>query len=199
MRLYVLLLVLLYSFQLISQENKYKINAEFDIENKKILINQSLIFFNNSNKKLDYIILNDWSNSYSSSKSNLGKRLSEEYSLSFQRSTKKQRGFTIINKIYIDGQNFDYTRLDENIDLIKIKLSKTLNKGDSITLNINYEVIIPDDSFTGYGINKSNDINIRDWYFTFSKIENEKWIKESNLDLNDLSIDPSYFEFNLFN
>lgn len=197
MRLYVLLLVLLYSFQLISQENKYKINAEFDIENKKILINQSLIFFNNSNKKLDYIILNDWSNSYSSSKSNLGKRLSEEYSLSFQRSTKKQRGFTIINRIYIDGQNFDYTRLDENIDLIKIKLSKTLNKGDSITLNINYEVIIPDDSFTGYGINKSNDINIRDWYFTFSKIENEKWIKESNLDLNDLSIDPSYFEFNL--
>mgnify|MGYP001477177998 FL=1 len=68
MRLYVLLLVLLYSFQLISQENKYKINAEFDIENKKILINQSLIFFNNSNKKLDYIILNDWSNSYSSKK-----------------------------------------------------------------------------------------------------------------------------------
>ena len=29
MRLYVLLLVLLYSFQLISQENKYKINAEY--------------------------------------------------------------------------------------------------------------------------------------------------------------------------
>ena len=29
------------------------------------------------------------------------------------------------------------------------------------------------------------------------RIENEKWIKESNLDLNDLSIDPSYFEFNL--
>ena len=81
MRLYVLLLVLLYSFQLISQENKYKINAEFDIENKKILINQSLIFFNNSNKKLDYIILNDWSNSYSSSKSNLGNSNFETLSL----------------------------------------------------------------------------------------------------------------------
>ncbi len=197
MRFFILLSVIFSSIGIYAQENEYNINAFFDINNKKIKINQKLLFFNIYDTELNHLILNDWANSYSNSKSNLGYRLSEEYSLAFQRSTKNQRGSTVIKRIYQNDYNFDFLRPKNNIDLIRINLDKPLKKGDSITFNINYDIIIPDDSFTGYGINKSGEINIRDWYFTFSKIKDTKWIKESNLDLNDLSHDPSYFEFNI--
>jgi len=198
MRFFILLsIIILSSIKTYSQEHEYNIIADFDIENKKIKIKQKLLFFNKYDIELNHLILNDWANSYSNSKSNLGYRLSEEYSLAFQRSTKNQRGSTVIKKIYQDNYNFDFSRPVNNIDLIKINLIKPLKKGDSISFNINYEIIIPDNNFTGYGIDKSGEINIRDWYFTFSKIKENKWIKESNLDLNDLSHDPAYFKFNI--
>ncbi|MBT4959844.1 MAG: hypothetical protein HON33_07715, partial [Flavobacteriaceae bacterium] len=197
MRFFILLSIILSSIGLYSQEHEYSIKAEFDIVNKKIKIKQNLLFFNKYDVELNYLILNDWANSYSNSKSNLGNRLSEEYALAFQRSTKSQRGSTVIKKIYKNNYNFDFSRPINNIDLIKINLVKPLKKGDSISFDINYEIIIPDDNFTGYGIDKSGEINIRDWYLTFSKIKHNEWIKESNLDLNDLSHDPAYFDFNI--
>ncbi len=196
MRPVLVLFFLFFIFILKSQENVYEIDAFFDLENKKININQKLKFFNNTNFELEYLILNDWANSYSSSKSPLGKRLSEEYSLKFQRSTKNQRGYTLINKIYNENV-LNYSRIKDQIDLIKINLLNPLKPGDSISFNIDFQIILPNDNFTGYGINKSLDVNIRDWYFTFSMIKNDKWIMESNLDLNDLSHDFSFFKFNL--
>ena len=197
MRFFILLSIILSSIGLYSQEHEYSIKAEFDIVNKKIKIKQNLLFFNKYDVELNYLILNDWANSYSNSKSNLGNRLSEEYALAFQRSTKSQRGSTLIKRIYQNNYNFDFSGIKNNIDLIKINLVKPLKKGDSISFDINYEIIIPDDNFTGYGIDKSGEINIRDWYLTFSKIKHNEWIKESNLDLNDLSHDPAYFDFNI--
>ena len=196
MRSILLPIFLLISFILKSQENRYNIVAFFDTENKKINIDQELIFFNNSNIELEYLILNDWANSYSNSKTPLGKRLSEEYSLKFQRSTKKQRGYTEINKIHT-VEKLDYSRLRNKIDLIKVNLTEPLKPGDSISINVNYQIRLPNDNFTGYGINKFSDVNIRDWYLTFSMLRDNKWIMESNLDLNDLSHDFSFFKVDL--
>ena len=198
MRFLISLLIVCFFTKINSQVKHYDISAYFDIENKKINIKQTLKFVNSTKKKLDYLILNDWANSYSSSKSPLGKRLSEEYSLSFQRSTKNQRGYTFIKKIHDNnGFKFDHHRLKNNIDIIKVLLPYELKSGDSISLYIDYEIIIPDISFTGYGINKFNNLNIRDWYFTFSKLKMDNWVIESNLDLNDLSHDLASFKFDI--
>ncbi|MBT6688695.1 MAG: hypothetical protein HOB11_02740, partial [Flavobacteriaceae bacterium] len=91
MKKYFFILLLYFLNNLYSQNNEYSINAEFDILEKTININQSIKFFNNTKTDIDYLILNDWANSYSNANSPLGKRLSEEYSLNFQRSTKNQR------------------------------------------------------------------------------------------------------------
>ena len=198
MRLFLLFsLILLNLTKFYSQNNSYSIKAIFDPSERKIKIDQTISFYNNEEFEIDYLILNDWANSYSTSKSNLGKRLSDEYILSFQRSTKNQRGYTNINDVKHNNQNLEFKRLDENVDLIKIFLKNPLKKSASVAINIQYEVILPVDDFTGYGINKSKDINIRDWYLTVTKILDGKWELESNLDLNDLSHDPSYFIFDL--
>ena len=197
MRLILFLIIFLSFSKFYSQENSYNITANFDPNNRKIYIDQYLEFYNKSKKSIEYLILNDWANSYSTSNSKLGKRLSDEYNLSFQRSTKNQRGYTLIEKITHNNHNLDYRRLENNLDLIKIFLKKPLESNSSIKINIKYEIIIPIDDFTGYGINKSDDINIRDWYLTFAKIKSGKWQLESNLDLNDLSHDPAFFDFNI--
>lgn len=197
MRLILFLIIFLSFSKFYSQENSYNIIANFDPNNRKIYIDQYLEFYNKSKKSIEYLILNDWANSYSTSNSKLGKRLSDEYILSFQRSTKNQRGYTLIDKIVHNNNNLDYRRLENNLDLIKIFLKKPLASNSSIKINIKYEIIIPIDDFTGYGINKSDDINIRDWYLTFAKIKSGKWQLESNLDLNDLSHDPAFFDFNI--
>lgn len=198
MRSLFLLFLLLNTLILNSQENHYDINATFDLVNKKINTKQKLKFYNNSKIELHYLILNDWANSYSSSNTPLGKRLSEEYTLSFQRSTKNQKGYTFIQKIYdVNKKELKYFRIKEKIDLIKINLPKPLKPGDSFSFEIDYQIKLPNDNFTGYGISKTLNVNIRDWYFTFSMIKNNKWIMESNLDLNDLSHDVGIFKFEL--
>ena len=181
----------------ISGQHSYDIDAKFDIKNSEISINQTLTFVNSYNTELKYLILNDWAHSYSTSSSNLGKRLSEEYILSFQRSTKNQRGYTNIKTISNQKNLLNFSRLNDNIDLIKVELRKPLKHNDSLRINIIYDVKIPIDDFTGFGINKSKDINIRDWYLTFTSFDNGKWKTESNLDLNDLYHDPAYFKFKI--
>ena len=69
----------------ISGQHSYDIDAKFDPKKAEISINQTLTFINNYEIELNYLILNDWAHSYSTSLSNLGKRLSEEYILSFQQ------------------------------------------------------------------------------------------------------------------
>ena len=101
------LLFLLLISNVFSQENDYIIEAKFDIYNRLIDVTQSISFTNKTPNNLNYIILNDWSHSYSNPSSPLGKRLSEDFTLNFKRSTKSQRGSTAIFTIQSDSINLD--------------------------------------------------------------------------------------------
>tara|TARA_B100000780_G_scaffold278172_1_gene250846 strand:+ start:7663 stop:10542 length:2880 start_codon:yes stop_codon:yes gene_type:complete len=191
------LLFLLLISNVFSQENDYIIEAKFDIYNRLIDVTQSISFTNKTPNNLDYIILNDWSHSYSNPSSPLGKRLSEDFTLNFQRSTKNQRGSTTIFTIQSDSINLDYKRLKDNIDLIKVNLNQVLKANEKIVINLKYQIKIPISEFTGYGIDKYSNINLSEWFITLAMIKNNNWVIESNLDLNDISLAPSYYKFKI--
>ena len=86
------LLFLFFISNVLSQENEYFIDAKFNADNRTIEIYQTIDFTNTTSNNLNYIILNDWAHSYSNPSTPLGKRLSEDFTLNFQRSTKNQRG-----------------------------------------------------------------------------------------------------------
>ena len=67
-----------------------------------MIIKQKISFLNQSDL-LENIYLNDWANSYSSTKSPLADRLVEEYTRSFYLSAKSKRGNTLISNIYLNG------------------------------------------------------------------------------------------------
>ena len=197
MRKCLFLLFLFITSYAFTQENEYIIDAKFDIKNRIINIKQSISFTNNSLNDMDHIVLNDWPHSYFNPSSPLGNRLSEDFTLNFQRSTKNQRGYTNIVEIQSENNTLDFRRLTNNIDIIKVSLNEVLKPNKTIKINIKYQVKIPISDFTGYGIDNDNNINLSEWFITLAKIKNNKWLIESNLDLNDLSLDPSLYKFKI--
>ena len=133
--------------------NLYEINVELIQEDKLLLINQKMILNNDSNNIIEKVFLEDWSNSYRDNNSKLAKRISDEYSRTFTFANNKQRGFTTINKLESDKIK-SWKRLDED-DIIELVLYKPLEISDSIEININYAIKLPDSKFTGYGYDLS--------------------------------------------
>ena len=191
------LLFLFFISNVLSQENEYFIDAKFNADNRTIEIYQTIDFTNTTSNNLNYIILNDWAHSYSNPSTPLGKRLSEDFTLNFQRSTKNQRGLTTISSMQSKSTILSYNRLEDNVDLIKVNLANVLKPNEKITITIDYKIKIPISDFTGYGIDKNGNINLSEWFITLAKIIDDNWLIESNLDLNDISLDPSFYKFKI--
>ena len=174
--------------------NSYKIDAKLNSEDKKIEIYQIMKFKNTSNTPLKEIYLEDWSNSYLDNTTSLAKRISDEYSRSFSFAQKRQRGFTKIDKIE-STKIKDWYRDVYQLDNIKIELNEPLKKNETVVLNIHYSIRLPDSKFTGYGYD-NNNFNLKNWLIVFSKNIDEKWLRQSNLNLDDQSTDFSTYKIN---
>ena len=128
------LLFLFFISNVLSQENEYFIDAKFNADNRTIEIYQTIDFTNTTSNNLNYIILNDWAHSYSNPSTPLGKRLSEDFTLNFQRSTKNQRGLTTISSVQSKSTILSYNRLEDNVDLIKVNLANVLKPNEKIKI-----------------------------------------------------------------
>ena len=151
-------------------------------------------FKNTSDNIISEIFLEDWSNSYLDNKTKLAKRISDEYSRSFTFAKKRQRGFTKINKIE-STRIKDWYRDVYQLDNIKIELNEPLKKNETVVLNIHYSIRLPDSKFTGYGYD-NNNFNLKNWLIVFSKNIDKKWLRQSNLNLDDQSTDFSTYKIN---
>ena len=176
--------------------NLYDINVELIQEDKLLIINQKMILNNDSNNIIEKVFLEDWSNSYKDNNSKLAKRISDEYSRTFTFANNKQRGFTTINKLESDKIK-SWKRLDED-DIIELVLYKPLEISDSIEININYTIKLPDSKFTGFGYDDQN-FYLKNWIIVYSNLNSSNWSKQSNLNLDDQSINYSdyYIQFKI--
>mgnify|MGYP001040429370 FL=1 len=190
------LIILIFPINIFAQNiNSYNINANLNSESKTLEINQIMKFKNTSDISLKEIILEDWSNSYVDNRTNLAKRISDEYSRSFSFAKKKQRGSTkikTINSVYIDS----WRRSSNTSDIIEVHLNKSLKPGESIELEINYTVKLPDSKFTGYGFDNDN-FYLKNWLIVFSNISNSNWYSQSNLNLDDQSLQKSGYKLKI--
>ena len=172
--------------------NSYNIDAKLNSDDKTITVSQIMKFKNTSNISLNKIVLEDWANSYVNNRTSLAKRISDEYSRSFTFATKKQRGSTQIKSI--TSNNIEsWSKSEKTSDIINIYLKKELKKGESIEIEINYKVKLPDSKFTGYGFDNSN-YYLKNWIIVFSNISESEWYSQSNLNLNDQSLKKSRYE-----
>ncbi len=178
------LLLGFYNYSSYAQTN-IQVAVKLDSLERELLLDQAIVYKNNSTKNLDTLYLNDWNNSYKSKTTPLGKRFAEDYIRSFHYAKKADRGFTFINSVKIDKAKVtNWIRPEKHPDVIAIPLQRKLKPGDSITLNLNYRVRPPHHRFSNYGYENEN-FKLKYWLITPANYTN-KWNFYSNKDLNDL-------------
>jgi hypothetical protein len=155
-----------------------------DNESHSLKIKQQITYHNNSKDTLKIIYFHDWANAYVDKNTHLGKRFLENYSKRFFFTKDKNRGFTKINNIVANYESIQWERDKKTDDYFKILLNKPLKPKDSISIDFNYTVKIPNAKFTGYGVRKGV-YNLRYWYLV-PAVYNGKWHLMHNLDMDDL-------------
>lgn len=177
------ILIFLSSLTSVSQ-NEMDINAQLMPEQRAILFDQSITITNNSEDTWSDIYLTDWANSFSSKTTPLARRFSESFNKKFHLAPDTDRGYTRVRSISGQGSILQYARPDEYPDIIRVLLHEGLQPGSSITLNIDYTVVLPDTKFTNYGITPEGDYNLRYWFITPAVYDNG-WKYYSNKNLHD--------------
>jgi len=181
------LFICLFSVLRINAQHSSVLDIQLKTENAELIIEQELTFWNTSEIPLKKIILNDWNNAFSSKKSALAKRFSDEFMRSFYYASEKELGKTTIFQIRnIDNRPLKYSRVENQIDLIEVELQDSLETNQKITININYSVKLPHQKFTHYGFSPNGKIEIRDWILSPAMFLNNNFLRYSNENLNDI-------------
>ena len=187
------LLIMTNSFS--QEKNTYSVDVKVLKEEKILSVKQKMRFYNIYDVKLEEIVLEDWANSYVSNKTDLAKRISDEYSRTFTFAKNKQRGNTQIKSIDSDKVS-SWKRQDSKSDIIILKLKSPLEKNEFLEVLIEYDIKLPNSKFTGFGYNQDN-LYLKNWLIVFSNIIEKKWFNQSNLNLDDQSIQSSVFNINI--
>lgn len=171
-------------------QNKIDLKAVFDVDNKQIKISQTIVYHNTTSQTLDTIYLNDWSNSYSTKKTQLAIRMADEYKNDFHLAKNEDRGFSVIASIKQNGEELHFQPLKNQIDVVKVALNEPLPPNSAYTIKLDYTVQVPNAKFTSYGVTDKGDYNLRYWYITPAIFDGE-WQYYSNKDLDDMYIPKS--------
>ncbi|MGB1020674.1 MAG: hypothetical protein ACPGVF_06185 [Flavobacteriaceae bacterium] len=189
-----LIITLLFFVGLNAQHTQYFIDAQLEESATYITVSQTVVWHNPLDEKVNILYLSDWSNSFKDTETPLAQRLVEEYDRSFYLAPKTKRGYTDIEKITANDVVLVWLRDRKTEDQITLYLPYYLLPGKAITLHFNYRVKIPDDRFTGFGSGDDQGLSLRHWFIAMAPIINKKWIRHSNLNLDDNSHLPSDFE-----
>ena len=165
-------------------QNNHNIEAVFLISENKLKVKQVSVFRNNTAKNLNKIFIYDFNNSFSSIDTPLSKKLYSEYDSSLLKSDYNQKGRTLVSKILVGNEVADWNRVNNQQDIIEIKLLKTLEKNLTVKVVFEYELILPNYT-NNYGNKDFTFFNLKNCFFRFLPFINNDFLKNSNLGLDD--------------
>ena len=175
-------------------QHQSKITVDVNAETHILTVNQTLIYFNQTQDTLKNLVLNDWNNAYSSNNTPLAKRFSDEFNRSFHFTKIENRGSTNEIKITQNNADLNFIRTAENPDLIEIQIPDKILPNQKAEFQLSYQVKIPSDEFTKYGFGKNGKMYLKNWFLSPAKYENHKFIKYNNNNLDDIANAVANFE-----
>ena len=192
-KLLLLSFILLCCHNLIAQTNSIDIKAKLNVKNDLLHIQQKTVFYNNSSVNLNTIFLHNWANSFKNNKTPLAKRFIEDYKKDFFFAKQKDKGYSKIHRLSINFKQVKFK--EQQSDIIKVDLHKTLKPNDSIILTTTYTVKIPNAKYTGYGKTKTG-YHLRFWHL-IPAVHQKQWKLQSNLNLDDLYQNLSNYKIHI--
>ena len=180
----------------VSAQNAVRVSAQLLPEENALDINSTVTYKNTTQDTLYSIYLTDWAHSFSSKQSPLAQHFTENYEKKFHLASKKDRGRTEIKTISQGKDFYQFERLKDHLDIVKVHLTEPLLPGTSYNLSLAYKVFLPNAKFTKYGYTKSGDFRLRFWFIS-PAIYDGKWHYYSNKNLNDRYFPKSTILVNL--
>jgi hypothetical protein len=174
-----------------AQQNSIVIKSTLDVEKDEFLIQQEIVFHNTSDSTLTNIYLHNWGNSFRDRKTPLSKRFIKDFKKNLYFAKEKDLGKTTIKNLTVDFENIQFEEIENQIDILKINLTKPLQPKESAKISVTYIVKIPNAKFTDYGKTKEG-YHLRFWYLTPAVYQNG-WQLMSNLNIDDLYENPTDF------
>ncbi|PKF74439.1 aminopeptidase [Chryseobacterium sp. PMSZPI] len=141
--------------QVSAQKDSIYIEAKLSSDRKILEVNQEIVYYNHSDKDLQTIKLLNWVSAYNKRGTSLVYRKLEDRNNDLHFAKSDQLGKLLeLNIKSSENQNIPVSSLsDENIFL---PLKEAVKPGESITLQLQYRMQLPDKKFTGYGTSNQN-------------------------------------------
>ncbi|MFP3593337.1 aminopeptidase [Chryseobacterium sp. SIMBA_038] len=144
-----------------AQKDSIYIEAKLSSDKKTLNINQELVYYNNSEKDLDTVKLLNWVSAYRKRGTSLVYRKLEDRNNDLHFAKPEEQGKLLsLNIKSSDNQDISVNNISE--ENLFLPLTKTLKPGESVKLQLQYQMQLPDKKFTGYG---TSDKNIALKYF----------------------------------
>lgn len=137
-----------------AQKDSISIEAKLSLDKKTLTVNQELVYYNHSGKDMNTIKLSNWISAYHKRGTSLAYRKLEDRNTDLHFANDEQQGKLLNLQIKSSAYEIPVQNLsDENLFL---PLQQTLKPGEKIKLQLQYQMQLPDQRFTGYGTSDNN-------------------------------------------
>jgi len=160
--------------QVINQDLKLK----QDSLTEHILVRQKTILINTGQQSMDSLVWLNWANAYNNKHTPLARSIIENYNLNFHFTNKKNRGH--VQVLQVIENNTPARLIHYKSDIYILKLSKALQPGDTVSISFEYDIKLPNAKFTGYGIDKYQNILLKNFFF--QPVDYNQLYSEKNVD-----------------
>lgn len=192
-RFFCVLVSISFNFWAVAQQDSIRLNIKLNDDQKSISVEQTLVYHNPHQKSISQIKLLNWVASYQKRKTPLLKRKIEDRKNDLYFAKDDQLG-KLESLQYAYNNNFSEI-LDTKQENIFIPLSEALKPGESISINLKYQIKLPDARFTGYGIN-TNHILLKYFFLVPDTFENEEQTNSFYRDTEETANAGSFWKVN---
>jgi len=148
------------------QIKRQNLRLKYDSINRDFHVRQEMLLVFQKQAQTDSLFLLNWVNAYKNKNTPLARRFIENYDLNFHFTRQKNRGKLIIDKVFINDKPLKNSLQNyREEEFFVLKLPKKPNENDSLILRIDYYLQLPNSKFTGFGVDKNDNINLDNFYF----------------------------------
>lgn len=173
----------------INNINHYKIDVQFNPDEKIYIGNQEVLYVNNEKVPLNEVHFHLYPNAFKDKET--APFLFDDFSRAYPDGFTP--GYININKVMIDNKKVNYSISGKGNTILKVPLEEPIKPNEKISIYMEYEVKMPpaQDRF-GYG---KNTYNFGNWYPVAAVYDDEGW----NLDPYYSIGDPFYSDTSIYN
>ena len=159
-------------------------------------IKQQSVIVNKNEHPVKHLILLNWANAYANKHTDLAHAIIENYNLNFHFTNRKNRGDLKLKTLKVGGVDLLHNLKHLKADVYQLTLPYQLQPDDSLRLDIEYVIKLPNAKFTGYGIDKQGNMLLKNFYFQPVPFDYQTYA-DKNID--DYPAFPSHFQIRLQN